>query len=442
MDEPLPPPVGEPIRPTVGAPDRPTLRRDTDAGLLSGVSAGLARYLGVDVTLVRIAFVLSTVFLGGFGLVAYLAGWVLIPTSGDGVDATGTARRIERMTRGRGAAFWFGVTLVAIGALALLDTLLEPFVPRGLFRSLAPLLPPLALILIGVLLWRSSRRVDPQVTGAGTSAGFAEELREAGAEVRRDLGSAFREVGAELGALEASLESYEAAQRARREAEGVRLGRLTFGIAMLTFGGLWIADGIGATSLGFGRIGAVSLIVIACGLLLGSFVGRPRGLVWAGLALTPLVLAGVVAQGLPVAFDDLIVVGRGGAVAGDITVRPSSFAAIELRDEGLEFGAGRVTVDLTGLDVAEVAAFAARSEADVDIMLGAGELLVMLPDTITFVIDAELGIGRLEIIGSSSAGLGLERETTLFARDPSAPTLHLDISQGVGQLTVIVRSTP
>jgi phage shock protein PspC (stress-responsive transcriptional regulator) len=398
----------------------PPLQRDLDAGMVGGVASGLARNLGVDVTLLRVAFVLSTVFLGGFGLVAYLAGWILIPSSGGTIDAGSTARRIERMTQGRGAAFWSGATLVAIGGYLLLDTLLGPLGGRLWSGSLRGLVPPLVLILLGVLLWRSSRQDDTAV--------------------HRDLGSAFREVGTELGALEASLESYEAEQRTRREAEGMRLGRLTFGLAMLAFGVLWISDGLGATSLGFSRIGAMSLLVIALGLLVGSFAGRPRGLVWAGLALTPLVLVGAVSQGLPVGIDDMIIIGGEEAVAGDITVRPSTLAEIGAREDGLEFAAGRVTVDLTGLDVADIADIAERTGAAVDIMLGAGELLVVLPDTITFDIDAELGVGRLEIVGSIASGLGLERRTTLLASDPTAPRVRLDLSQGVGRLTVIVRS--
>jgi phage shock protein C len=49
--------------------------------MLAGVAAGTARYFGVDVTLVRIAFVVLT-FFGGAGVAAYLAGWLLIPEEG------------------------------------------------------------------------------------------------------------------------------------------------------------------------------------------------------------------------------------------------------------------------------------------------------------------------------------------------------------------------
>jgi len=46
--------------------------------MLAGVASGIARYLGIDVTLVRIAFVLVTL-IAGLGLPLYLASWLLIP---------------------------------------------------------------------------------------------------------------------------------------------------------------------------------------------------------------------------------------------------------------------------------------------------------------------------------------------------------------------------
>ncbi len=46
--------------------------------MLAGVASGIARYAGVDVTIVRIAFVLVTL-VGGIGIPLYLASWLLIP---------------------------------------------------------------------------------------------------------------------------------------------------------------------------------------------------------------------------------------------------------------------------------------------------------------------------------------------------------------------------
>jgi phage shock protein PspC (stress-responsive transcriptional regulator) len=66
---------------TYDRPARPELRRSTDDRMLAGVAGGLARYLDVDATLVRIAFVVLTV-VGGAGVPLYLASWLLIPEDG------------------------------------------------------------------------------------------------------------------------------------------------------------------------------------------------------------------------------------------------------------------------------------------------------------------------------------------------------------------------
>jgi phage shock protein PspC (stress-responsive transcriptional regulator) len=52
------------------------------------VSGGLARYFNVDTMIVRIAFVVLTVF-GGAGIPLYLAGLLLIPEEGSDQSIAG-----------------------------------------------------------------------------------------------------------------------------------------------------------------------------------------------------------------------------------------------------------------------------------------------------------------------------------------------------------------
>jgi len=69
-------------RPTPETPaSRPPLRRAYHGRMLAGVAAGLADYLGVDVTIIRVAFVIFAL-LGGAGIPAYLACLLLIPDEG------------------------------------------------------------------------------------------------------------------------------------------------------------------------------------------------------------------------------------------------------------------------------------------------------------------------------------------------------------------------
>lgn len=58
---------------------RKRLTRSTDDRMIGGVCAGVAEYLGVDVTLVRLLTVVGAIFGLGSLVVAYLVAWVLIP---------------------------------------------------------------------------------------------------------------------------------------------------------------------------------------------------------------------------------------------------------------------------------------------------------------------------------------------------------------------------
>src|ERR1700684_1359634 len=60
---------------------RPPPRRAYDGRMLAGVCAGLADYLAIDVTIVRVAFAVFT-FLGGAAIPAYVACLLLIPEEG------------------------------------------------------------------------------------------------------------------------------------------------------------------------------------------------------------------------------------------------------------------------------------------------------------------------------------------------------------------------
>ena len=73
------------------------LQRPFHGRMLAGVAAGVADYLGVDVTIVRIVLAVLTI-MGGAGVPLYLAGWLLIPEEGSDHSIAGQffAARHER----------------------------------------------------------------------------------------------------------------------------------------------------------------------------------------------------------------------------------------------------------------------------------------------------------------------------------------------------------
>jgi phage shock protein C len=55
------------------------LVRKRNGRMVAGVCAGLADYLGSDVTLVRVIVAAIALLTGGAGIIAYFVGWAIIP---------------------------------------------------------------------------------------------------------------------------------------------------------------------------------------------------------------------------------------------------------------------------------------------------------------------------------------------------------------------------
>ena len=147
------------------------LTRDTRGAALGGVAAGIARYLEVDPTFVRLAFVLLA-FAHGFGLLAYIVCWIVIPSDNQevrqgvanaGAEQVATevreaAARVAGSFEGTGsgvggarAAVGYGLMLV--GTLLLVDNLGWLHWPHWV--SLSTLWPILLVGLGATLVWRS-----------------------------------------------------------------------------------------------------------------------------------------------------------------------------------------------------------------------------------------------------------------------------------------------
>jgi signal transduction histidine kinase len=156
------------------------LRRDRDAGWLGGVAAGIARRLGVDVSLVRLAFVVAAAA-GGIGFAAYGLGWLLIP-AGDSRPAR------VRIRTGRAAVE------VALGTGLLLLAALLTFRALGIWFSDAIVWPLVLIASGGALIWRQSMGEDrpppPPVERAPEEIVRAEGRRAAVAISRTGLGIA------------------------------------------------------------------------------------------------------------------------------------------------------------------------------------------------------------------------------------------------------------
>ena len=78
------------------------LYRDIDHKYIGGVCAGLEYYLGIDALWVRLIFILLAVFTSGFGLIAYILLWILVPeaaTTSQKLDMRGEPVNISNIER-------------------------------------------------------------------------------------------------------------------------------------------------------------------------------------------------------------------------------------------------------------------------------------------------------------------------------------------------------
>jgi len=125
-------------RPEAAPPRPPALERAAEGRLVAGVCRGLALHLGVDVLIVRAAFVLLTVA-SGLGIAAYAAFWILVPApEKDEAAKDGTAEVAAGRRRGRDwgqllayAAVTLGLAVLPWGAAGVVQWALWPFVVGG-----------------------------------------------------------------------------------------------------------------------------------------------------------------------------------------------------------------------------------------------------------------------------------------------------------------------
>jgi phage shock protein C len=122
-------------------------RRDR---VIAGICGGIANYLGVDATLVRVVTIVIAL-LPGPAVLAYLIAWVLIPEEPNGDPAAPRPPR-QPGVGSDNARYIAGGVLIGLGALWLIGAILP-----GLF-DLRVLLPVVLIAIGAALLVQGARR--------------------------------------------------------------------------------------------------------------------------------------------------------------------------------------------------------------------------------------------------------------------------------------------
>lgn len=349
---------------------------------------GVGDYFDIDPTLVRLGFVLS-VLLGGFGLIAYLVAWVVLPEA----RATDSARpRPARTVDPMVAA-----GIIALGAAVVIG-ISAPVLHAGW-------LVPIAFIVAGV--WLLSQRQDG--TNEPNPAPSPEPDATPAGPPPPDRSTA----GPPSPSWEPPAawpdQPLPAPPAAGSPAVLTRLvGSL---VALVAAGGLAAAAG-DWWDVSLTQVLAASLVVVGVGATASAFVGGGRGLVALGVAVTVVLLAAVVLEPT---------IGEG---VGERSYRPQSLS--ELGDE-YQHGVGRLEVDLSRLDLD-------GTTQAIDVSLRIGELVVIVPDGVAVEVHADLRLGDLDVLGRRHDGF--RNRVRVQEGSPDRGSLVLDLDQGIGRLEV------
>lgn len=374
-----------------------SIHRPLEGRWLAGVAAGLGLYFGVPVWIIRIAFVLLC-FAGGLGILLYVAGWLLIPCEGEtdaivqGWLGTGQARR------------WVGVLLVGLAVIILASE-------TGLIRG--DLAFAVVLIGVGVMLYRGDLG-----RGERSKDDPPSQAQAAGASSSRAPTS-----GAQSGPPPEPPPSPPApASPPAREAS--YLGRATVGLAVLVLGVLGLLDSVvPGFHPQFRHYVALLVAVVGVGLVVGAWFGRPGSLIVLGALLIPFLVLSPVTE----------LVDRRSSINFSFTSTERSIHRVnsvwEIRDN-YDLGIGSMLIDLRDVD------FAGRI-VETEIGLGVGELRVLLPHDVAAEVEADVGVGVLQVGDHEQGGLGVHG---VFHLEGSEGKLVLDGDVGIGQ--IVVRGSP
>lgn len=402
--------------------------------MLCGVAAAIGRRYGIDPVLVRIAFVVTTVY-GGVGILLYLLGCLLLPVDDDEVSAAEAILGRGRSSVSTALTICLGLALIPAGgavlggdpgalvALALCGGALfllhrhragageVPTTAPGLGRTAATASAEPA---------GTVTPVAPTAPDASAVAGPPAPAAPAGPPAPGAPGDSGRSTPPAWDPLGAAPFAWDlpdpsptaplppVAPRRPRS----RVTPVTLGLALL-------AGGIASAFIPYfspAQVAGVVLAVIGLGLLVGSVRHGGRGLIAVAI---PLALLIWVLQAAPAT----------GFSAGERRWEAGTVAAVAPRYD-LTAGSGRL--DLSELRLRD------GQTVSTSVAISLGEARVVLPSDVDVVLTCHAAIGEVVCLDRTSSGIPSRVTVSDTGRDGrGGGTLLLDVRTGTGSVEVI-----
>jgi phage shock protein PspC (stress-responsive transcriptional regulator) len=410
---------------TRGHAARGPLRRDRRSKVIAGVCGGLGRHLDIDPVVFRILFAVLS-FVGGIGLLAYAAAWLFLPQEGADRSA------VHRVLIGSNPLVAVAVTL-GLGAGALVSL-------RALTQGVSNMWPlwMLAAAVVGVLIWRgdiklgrggSARTTEQPPTWWQQPVEGSQGTSTDGGEPSTQPGFASYATGETGEPEDAPLASHDLRAAAANKPERVRrrgYGGLVLASLLAATGVLGVLDAAGLISLGWLSGGALVLVLLGAGMVIGGVFGKTTALVPIGLVVAvPLIT--LAAVGVPLH-----------GTVGNESWTPASAAAIQ---PSYQLAIGDGTLDLTNVQVG------AGKTATTSAQVGVGDLQVQLPTDVNVVVHAHTDIGMvtgdnglgatLNYYGTNrDNGVNVDKNYTIPAQGKAEGTLVLNLKVGFGNVNI------
>jgi phage shock protein PspC (stress-responsive transcriptional regulator) len=427
---PPPPPYGAPPYGPYGPqPYRPPVRhwrRSTTNRRIAGVLGGLAEYLGVRPGLVRAGFVIVSVWLlaiGG-GILLYLLAWAFVPEQGTNNSlAQGAFGGTPWANWDRTARSW----VIVLGSLVLLSLWTFGLWPWWHWAAV-----PVWLIVAGVVVWAlarhqsfpgpsqgsPSRAAYPGPWAGGTSPGSGgtgpgasgppPDAPTGGTWGAPAAGSgAAASEGAwrvtPAGTVQAGAPNQEQADRAAAESAAQQ----------------WAAEQLAAAGVPVTPRGATAPGATNPAL---ASAQRHRALVTTAVAaLVGLLLLAIIATAGVVRWSGAAF----GTAVGNLSYTPANFSEVHA---SYQEAIGRLTIDLSHVKFPP-------GGKTVKVDVGLGQLIVVVPNETAVVVDAQTGIGHVNLPRGMSnrtpGGTG-----SFGSSGTERPRLTLDANVGIGDIKV------